>query len=125
MAVATIAGQDLPQQFQYDDFFPTLRYTTTETAQTHVYQEGCVPFRYGGETVNFKCEGVCQAEKCQFSDIYNRVAPYDTLPLTFIGYNGEEWTVRMVALSSKQIGLNLFTVSGELLIVSVTSDGCS
>jgi len=125
MAIATLAGEDLPQQFQYGDYVPTLDYSVVKTSRTQVYQEGCQPFRYGGDTVAFKCEGVCSAERCLFFDIYYRIAPFDTLPLTFTGYNGEEWEVKMVALSSTQIGLNLWSLSGELLVVSVTSNGCS
>jgi len=123
MAV-TINGVEMPVQFSYSPYLPSIKYSTQRTANAVVYQESCNPIVHGEDTFEFNCLGLCAEEKCLFDDIYYRRGFFTIVPLTFVGYNGEEYKVRLVSMSISGTTASTFSISGQFLVTSVILNIC-
>ncbi len=118
-AIATINGQDLPEQFSYQVYVQKKRNTTTPTANAVVLQHAPDQIIHGDSFLKWKIEFAYPPEYQDLYDLYNTAIP---VLYTFVGYWGESYDVYFSKLSMPQFRGRLGSISGEFQIVSIITD---
>ena len=116
---ATLGGSNLPIQFSYKPPSPKKRYTIQRTGGAIVIHKA--PAIVAGDSViAWKVARATRAEWATFLNLYNDA---DAPELAFVGYWGDEHTVRLLDMSDTFVSAGLFDLEGVFQIVATTRYG--
>ena len=118
---AKLNGEDLPIQFSYDPPSPDTRHVVHKVGDGGIVVHGNPPDT-GDVIVSWRLTSAERSEWHALLAHYTSATRVtDTLP--FLGYWGEEFTVKTLKPMSVRVRGTLFDMSGEFLIITVTSWG--
>lgn len=114
--LATLDGTNLPIQFRYTLPSPKLRYSIKKGVNS-VRLQSAQNTIDADRVINWSCEAITLAE-------YNTLVTKFKMnsQLSFIGYWGDDYTIRMLDMSDGEVDSCNIQVSGMFQIVSVNSE---
>jgi len=116
--VATLNGVALPVQFSYGPYIPPKRLTVKRTATSVVTQSSSPTVIHGDGTIAFSLRAANRNEFVRLQNLYSSATP-DIYP--FVGYWGDEYTVRINVLDVPTVRGRLFDFGGQFQVVTVVS----
>lgn len=117
--IATLNGDNLPEQFSYRPYVPRKRNSVTPTAGAVIVQYA-EPDQivHGDGTIPWTIEAAKPTEFQDLYDLYDTVAP---VLYTFTGYWGESLGVYFTSLDQPIVRGRLFSVSGQFQVICINT----
>ena len=115
---AVFNGSNLPPQFSYKPYTPSLRQTITQTANGVVVQSADPQYVAGDDVIEWSIESAYPNE---YQTLYELYTTQSSTLYSFVGYWGDYYTVLFWQLDAPTVRGRLFDVSGQFRVMTILS----